>query len=60
MEVDPPSHAVRRPSSRRQPESYTLVRENQIKLQDDQEKEIFKALKDKEFSATPLIDVDLL
>jgi hypothetical protein len=60
MEVDPPSPAIPRSSSCRQSESYTLLQENQIKFQDDHEKEVFKLLKDKEFTLTPLIDVDLL
>jgi hypothetical protein len=60
MEVDPPSPVVRRSSSHRQSESYTLLRENQIKFQDDREKKVFKLLKDKEFTSTSLIDADLL
>jgi hypothetical protein len=60
MEVDPPSPDVRRSSSRRQFESYTLLRENQIKFQDDHDKKAFKLLKDKEFTSTPLIDANLL
>jgi hypothetical protein len=60
MEVDPPSPTVQRSSSRHQSRSYTLLRENQIKFQDDREKEVFKLLKDKEFTSTPLIDADLL
>jgi hypothetical protein len=60
MEVDPPTPVVRRSSSHHPSESYTLLRENQIKFQDDREKEVFKLLKDKEFTSTLLIDVDLL
>jgi hypothetical protein len=60
MEVDPLSPIVRRSSSCHQSESYTLLRENQMKFQDDHEKEVFKLLKDKEFTLTPLIDADLL
>jgi hypothetical protein len=60
MEVDPPSPVVRRSSSRHQSESYTVLQENQIKFQDDREKQVFKLLKDKEFISTQLIDADLL
>jgi hypothetical protein len=60
MEVDPPSPVARRPSLRQHSESYTLVRKSQIKLQVDWEKAIFEALKDKEFTATPLINANLL
>jgi hypothetical protein len=60
MEADPPSPTVRRSNSRRQSKSYTFLRENQIKFQDDCKKKVFKLLKDKEFTSTPLIDVDLL
>jgi hypothetical protein len=60
MEVDPPSPVVQRSSSCHQSESYTLLRENQIKFQDDHEKEVFKLLKDKEFTSTSLIDADFL
>jgi hypothetical protein len=55
-----PSPTVQRSSSRRQSESYTLLWENQIKFQDDRGKEVFKLLKDKEFTSTPLIGANLL
>jgi hypothetical protein len=45
---------------RQQAEVYTLLRDSQIKFQDDQEKEVYKLLKDKEFTSTPVIDPDLL
>jgi hypothetical protein len=60
MEVDPPSPAVRGSSSRQQAEVYTLLRDSQIKFQDDRDKEVYKLLKDKEFTSTPIIDLDLL
>jgi hypothetical protein len=60
MEVDPPSPAIRGLSSRQQAEVYTLLRDSQIKFQDDQEKEDHKLLKDKEFTSTPAIDSDIL
>jgi hypothetical protein len=60
IEVDPLSPAVRGSSLRQQAEVYTLLRDSQIKFQDDQEKEVYKLLKDKEFTSTPVIDPDLL
>jgi hypothetical protein len=47
-------------SSRQQAEVYTILRDNKIKFQDDQEKEVYKLLKDKEFISTPVVDPDLL
>jgi hypothetical protein len=46
MKVDPPSPAVRGSSSRQQVEVYTLLRDSQIKFQDDREIEVYKLLKD--------------
>jgi hypothetical protein len=60
MEVDPPSPVVQGLSSRQQDEVYTLLRDSQLKFQDDREKEVYKLLKDKEFTSTPVIDPDLL
>jgi hypothetical protein len=60
MEVDPPSPVVRGSSSRQQAEVYTLLRDSQIKFQDNREKEVYKLLKDKEFTSIPVIDLDLL
>jgi hypothetical protein len=37
-----------------------LLRDNHIKFKDDQEKKIYKQLKDREFTLTPIIDPDLL
>jgi hypothetical protein len=60
MEVDPSSPTVRGSSSRQQAEVYTLLRDSQIKFQDDGEKEVYKLLKDREFTSIPIIDLDLL
>jgi hypothetical protein len=60
MEIDPPSPVVQGSSSRQQAEVYTLLRDNQIKFQDDQEKEVYKLLKDKKFTSTPVMDPNLL
>jgi hypothetical protein len=60
MEVDLPSPAIRGSSSRQQVEVYTLLRDSQIKFQDDREKEVYKLLKDMEFTSTPVMDLDLL
>jgi hypothetical protein len=60
MEIDPPSPVVQGSSSRKQAEVYTLLRDNQIKFQDDQEKEVYKLLKDKEFTSTLVMDPNLL
>jgi hypothetical protein len=46
MKVDPPSPTVRGSSSHQQVEVYTLLRDSQIKFQDDREKEVYKLLKD--------------
>jgi hypothetical protein len=55
MEIDPPSPIVQGSSSRQQAKVYT-----QIKFQDNQEKEVYKLLKDKEFTSTPVVDPGLL
>jgi hypothetical protein len=60
MEVEPPSPVVRGSSSCQQAEVYTLLRDSQIKFQDDREKEVYKLQKDKDFTSTPVIDPDLL
>jgi hypothetical protein len=39
---------------------FTLLRDNQIKFEDDREKEIYKKLKDRKFTHTPAFDLDLL
>jgi hypothetical protein len=55
MEIDPPSPVVQGSSSRQQAKVYT-----QIKFQDNQEKEVYKLLKDKEFTSTLVVDPGLL
>jgi hypothetical protein len=60
MEVDPPSPAIRGSSSHQQAKVYTLLRDSQIKFQDNWEKEVYKLLKDKEFTSTLIINPDLL
>jgi hypothetical protein len=46
MEVDPSSPAVESSSHSAPEETFTLLRDKQIKLQDEHEKKIFLALKD--------------
>jgi hypothetical protein len=53
MEVGPSSLTVQGSSSRQQAKVHTLLRDSQIKFQDDREKEVYKLLKDKEFTSTP-------
>jgi hypothetical protein len=60
MVIDPPSPIVQGSSLRQQAKVYTLLRDNQIKFQDDQEKEVYKLVKDKKFTSTPVMDLDLL
>jgi hypothetical protein len=60
MEIDLPSPVVQGSSSCQQAEVYTLLRDNHIKFQDDHEKEVYKLLKDKEFTSTLVMDSDLL
>jgi hypothetical protein len=61
MEIDPPSPAMYGTSSRhREPEAYVLTRDSHLKLQNNQERAIYDALKSKEFSHTPPFDELLL
>jgi hypothetical protein len=60
MVIDPPSPIVQGSSLCQQAKVYTLLRDNQIKFQDDQEKEVYKLVKDKKFTSTPVMDLDLL
>jgi hypothetical protein len=52
MEVDPSSPAVGSSSHSTLEETFTLLRDKQIKLQDDSEKKIFRELEDREFTHT--------
>jgi hypothetical protein len=60
MDVDPPSPTIRSSSRQAQEVIFTLLRDNQIKFEDDREKEIYKKLKDRKFTHTPAFDLDLL
>jgi hypothetical protein len=60
MEVDPSSPTVRSSSCSALEETFTLLRDKQIKLQDDREKNIFRELKDREFTHTPAFNPALL
>jgi hypothetical protein len=60
MEVDPSSPAVGSSSCLAPEETSTLLRDKQIKLQDDREKKISRALKDREFTHTPAFNPTLL
>jgi hypothetical protein len=60
MDVDPQSPVIRSSSCRAQEVIFTLLRDNQIKFEDDREKEIYKKLKDRKFTHTPAFDLDLL
>jgi hypothetical protein len=60
MEVEPPTSTTGSSSRQHQEVLYTLLRDNHIKFKDDREKNIYKQLKDREFTLTPVIDPDLL
>jgi hypothetical protein len=60
MEVDPSSPAIGSSSRSALEETFTLVRDKQIKLQDDSEKKIFRELKDREFTHTPTLNPGVL
>lgn len=60
MEVDPPFLAIGSSSRTAQEESFTLLRDKDIKLQDNREKGIFWALKERTFAHTPVLDSALL
>jgi hypothetical protein len=60
MEVDPSSPAVGSSSRSAPEETFTLLRDKQIKLQDDREKKIYRELKDREFTHTPAFNPTLL
>jgi hypothetical protein len=60
MEVDPPSPAIESSSCSTLEETFTLLRDKQIKLQDDREKKIYRELKDREFTHTPAFNPALL
>jgi hypothetical protein len=59
MEVDPLTFTIGSSSRQRWEVLYTLLRDNHIKFEDDREKKIYKQLKDREFTLTPVIDPDL-
>jgi hypothetical protein len=60
MEVDPSSPAIGSSSRQALEETFTLLRDKQIKLQDDREKKIYRELKDREFTPTPTFNPALL
>jgi hypothetical protein len=60
LEVDPSSPAVGSSSCSAPEETFTLLRDKLIKLQDDHEKNIFRELKDQEFTDTPAFNLALL
>jgi hypothetical protein len=60
MEVDPPSSAIRSSSCSALEETFSLLGDKQIKLQDDHEKKIYRELKDREFTHTPAFNPALL
>jgi hypothetical protein len=57
MEVDPPSLTIGSSSRSAPAENLVLLKDKQIKLWDDWEKEVFKKLKDREFALTPAFDL---
>jgi hypothetical protein len=60
MEVDPSSPTVGSSSRSTLEKTFTLLRDKQIKLQDDREKKIYRELKDREFTHTHAFNLALL
>jgi hypothetical protein len=60
MDVDPSSPAVGLSSRSAPDETFTLLRNKQIKLQDDRKKKIYRELKDQELTHTPAFNPALL
>jgi hypothetical protein len=60
MEVDPLCPAIESSSCSALEETFTLLRDKQIKLQYDHDKKIFQELKDREFTHTPAFNPALL
>jgi hypothetical protein len=58
MSVDPP--ATPTPVSSSSPTPKILLKPNQLGLRDSHEKEVYKKMKDKEFTHTPVFDLALL
>jgi hypothetical protein len=58
MSVDPP--AAPTPASSSSPAPKILLKPNQLGLRDSHEKEVYKKIKDKEFTHTPAFDLALL
>jgi hypothetical protein len=59
MEVDPPYLDVGSSSRLALEETFILLRDKQIKLQDDREKKIYRELKGQEFTHTPTFNLAL-
>jgi hypothetical protein len=58
MSIDPPTpHA---PASSSSPTPKILLKPNQLGLRDSREKDVYKKIKDKEFTHTPTFDLALL
>jgi hypothetical protein len=60
MEVDPSSPAIGSSSRSVPEETFTLLRDKHIKLQDDRKKKIYRELKDQEFTHTPAFSLAFL
>jgi hypothetical protein len=58
MSVSPP--AAPTPASSSSPAPKILLKQNQLVLRDSHEKEVYKKIKDKEFTHTPAFDLALL
>jgi hypothetical protein len=58
MSVDPPIAPA--PASSSSPAPKILLKPNQLGLRDSHEKDVYKKIKDKEFTHTPAFDLALL
>jgi hypothetical protein len=58
MSVDPPTALA--PASSSSPTPKILLKPNQLGLRDSHEKDVYKKIKDKEFTHTPAFDLALL